>query len=55
MSWYNLPRARNFKPLFEFESQPAQNYPTGTSELIPLVPTQIYVEIVINVEIVSLA
>ena len=54
VSWYNLPRARNFKPLFEFEISPAQNYPAGTSELILLAPTRIYVEIVLNVDIVSL-
>ena len=55
MSWYNLPRARNFKPLFEFEILPALNYPAGIPESIPLVPTRIYVEIVRNVEIVLLA
>ena len=33
----------------------ARNYPTGTSELIPLEPTRIYVEIVRNVDIVLLA
>ena len=55
MSWCNLPCARNFKPLFEFEIPPAQNYPAVTSELIPLAPTRIYVEIVHNVDIVLLA
>ena len=55
MSWYNLPRAQNFKPLFEFQIPPAQNYPAGTSELITLAPTRIYLEIVRNVGIVSLA
>ena len=55
VSWYNLPRAQNFKPLFEFQIPPAQNYPSGTSELIPLAPTWIYVEIVRNVDIVLLA
>ena len=54
VSWYILPRARNFKPLFEFQIPPAQNYPASTSELIPLAPTQIYVEIVRNVYIVLL-
>ena len=55
MSWYNLPRDRNFKSLFEFQILPAQNYPAGTSELIPLAPTQIYVGIELNVDIVLLA
>ena len=55
MSWYNLPHTQTFKPLFEFQILPAQNYPAGTSELIPLAPTQIYVEIVQNLEIFSLA
>ena len=55
MSWYNLPRARNFKSLFEFQIPPARNYPAGTSELIPLAPTWIYIEIIRNVDIVSLA
>ena len=55
MSWYNLPRARNLKSLFEFQIPLARNYPAGTSELIPLAPTKIYVEIVRNVDIVSLA
>ena len=55
MSWYTLPRAHNFKPLFEFQNLQAQNYPAVTSELIPLAPTRIYVEIVHNVDIVSLA
>ena len=55
MSWYTLPCARNFKPLFEFQTPPARDYPTGTSELIPLAPTWIYVEIVHIVEIFSLA
>ena len=55
VSWYNLPCARNYKPLFEFQILPTQNYPTGTSEIIPLAPTRIYVEIVCNVEIFSLA
>ena len=55
MSWYNLPTARYFKPIFEFWIPPAPNYPAGTSELIPLAPTRIYVEIVHNVDIVSLA
>ena len=32
-----------------------QNYPAGASELIPLVPTGIYVEVVCNVVIVALA
>ena len=45
----------NFKSLFEFQIPLAQNYPAGTSELIPLVPTQIYVEIIRNVDIVLLA
>ena len=49
MSWYNLPRALDFKPLSEFQIPLAQNYPAGTSELIPLAPTRIYVEIVRNV------
>ena len=55
MSWYNLPRAQNLKPLFEFKIPPARNYPAGTLELIPLAPTRIYVEIVCNVNIVLLA
>ena len=55
VSWYTLPRARNFKPLFEFQTPQAQNYPAGTSELIALAPTRIYIEIVHNVEIVLLA
>ena len=55
MSWYNLPSARDFKPLFEFQILSAQNYPAGTPELIPLAPTRIYIEIVRNVDIVSLA
>ena len=55
VSWYTLPRALNFKPIFEFQSLQAQKYPDGTSELIPLAPTRIYVEIVHYVEIVPLA
>ena len=55
MSWYNLPRARNFKPLFEFQTPTARNYPASTSELISFFPTRIYVEIVRNVDIVLLA
>ena len=55
MSLYNLYLAQNFKSLFEFHIPPAQNYPAGTSELIPLEPTQIYVEIVRNLDIISLA
>ena len=55
VSWYTLPRARNFKPLFEFQTPPAQNYPAGTSESITLAPTRIYVEIIHNVDIVLLA
>ena len=55
MSWYTLPRVHNFKPLFEFQTPPAQNYPAGTLELIPLAPTRIYVEILHNLDIVSLA
>ena len=55
MSWYTLPCAWNFKPSFEFQNLQTQNYPAGTSELIPLVPTRIYVEILHNVDIVSLA
>ena len=55
MSWYTLPRARNFKPLFEFQTLPAQSYPASTSELIPLAPTRIYVEILHIMDIVSLA
>ena len=55
MSWYILPRARNFKPIFEFQTPPAKNYPAGTPELIPLAPNRIYVELVRNVDIVSLA
>ena len=43
VSWYTLTCARNFKPLFEFQTPPARNYPAGTSELIPLAPTRIYV------------
>ena len=54
VSWYNLPRARNFKSLFEFQFLPAQKYPAGISELILLAPTWVYVEIVRNVEIVLL-
>ena len=55
MSWYTLPCAYNFKRLFEFQNLQAQNYPSGTSEIIPLAPTRIYVEIVHNVDIVLLA
>ena len=55
MYWYTLPCARNFKRLFEFQTPQAQNYPAGTSELIPLAPTWIYVEIVHNVKIVLFA
>ena len=55
VSWYNLPYARNFKSLFEFQIPSARNYPAGTSELIPLAPTRIYVEIVRNMDIVALA
>ena len=55
MSSYNLPRAPNSKPLFGFQIPPARNYPAGTSELIHLAPTRIYVEIVRNVDIVLLA
>ena len=55
MSWYNLPCAWNFKSLFEFQILSARNYPAGISELIPLAPTRIYVEIVRNLDIVSLA
>ena len=55
MSWYNLPRAHNLKSLFEFQKPQAQNYPAGTFELIPLAPTWIYVKIVCNLDIVSLA
>ena len=43
VSWYTLPRYWNLKPLLEFKTPLAQNYPAGTSELIPLVPTRIYV------------
>ena len=32
-----------------------QNYPAGTSELIPLVPTDIYAEVVRNVDLFMLA
>ena len=55
VSWYNLPRARNFKSLFEFQIYQVRNYPAVTSELIPLAPTRIYVEIVRNVDIFLLA
>ena len=55
MSWYNLPRAQNLKSLFEFKILPVQNSPDVTSELIPLAPTWIYIEIVRNVYIVLLA
>ena len=55
VSWYNLPHARNFKPLLEFQTPPARTYPAGTSELISLAPTQIYVEILHNVDIISFA
>ena len=55
MSWYTLPHAHNFKPLFEFQTLTARNYPDGTSELITLAPTRIYVEIVHNLGIVSMA
>ena len=54
LSWYTLPCARNFKPLFEFQTLQALNYPAGTSELFPLAPTRIYVEIVHYVDIVLL-
>ena len=43
-----------FKPLFEFQTLQMQNYPAGTSKLIPFVPTRIYLEIIPNVEIFSL-
>ena len=33
-SWNTLPRAQNLKPKFEFQTPLAQNYPSGTSELI---------------------
>ena len=33
--WHTLPRARNLKPKFEFQTPLAQNSPAGTSELIP--------------------
>ena len=55
MFWYNLPHVRNFKPLFKFQTPPAQTYPAGTWELIPLAPTRIYVENLHNVDIISLA
>ena len=55
VSLYTLPRAWNFKPLSEFQTPPARNYTAGISELIPLAPTRIYVEIVHNLGIVSLA
>ena len=34
-SWNTLPRARNLKPKFEFQTPLAQNSPAGSSELIP--------------------
>ena len=55
MSWCILPGARNFKPLIEFQTSPAKNYPAGTSYLITLAPTRIYVGIVHNLDIVLLA
>ena len=55
ISWYTLPRARNFKPLFEFQTPPVQIYPAGTSELFPLAPTLMCVEIVQNLDIVLLS
>ena len=39
----------------EFQIPWAQNYLAGTLELIPLAPTGIYVEVVHNVDIVSLS
>ena len=54
MYWYTLPRARNFKSLFEFQTLQTRNYPAGTSELITLATTWIYVEIVYDVDIVLL-
>ena len=35
VSWYTLPRARNLKPTFEFQTLLAQNYPVGTMEIFP--------------------
>ena len=35
-SWNTLPCALNLKPKFEFQTSLMQNYPAGTSELIPL-------------------
>ena len=55
MSWYTLPRAHNFKHLLEFQIPQAQNYLAGTLELILLALSHIYVEIVRNVDIASLA
>ena len=43
-----LPRARNFKSR-------RRNYPAAASELIPFAPTRIYVEVIRNVTIVTLA
>ena len=54
-SWYTLPCALNLKPVFEFQAPLARKYTAGTSEIIPLALTQIYVEIVYYVEIVPLA
>ena len=34
-SWNTLPRAKNLKPKFEFQTSLAQNAPAGTSELFP--------------------
>ena len=35
VSWYTLPRARNLKPIFEFQTPLAQKSSADTSELIP--------------------
>ena len=34
-SWNTVPCAQNLKPKFEFKTLLAQNFPAGTSELIP--------------------
>ena len=34
-SWNTLPRAKNLKPKFEFQTLLAKESPAGTSELIP--------------------
>ena len=55
VSWYTLPRAQNFNPIFEFQTPWVRKYPSGTSKLVPLAPTRIWLEIVHYVEIVLLA